>query len=162
MQDQSFTYRPSAIGMAVAALTMAGLAVFMAYEALTNQAYVDLFHVVELTPTQGKWFFGLMSVILVAGAVVGVLGLVSGLRAPAVITLSQTAMTAPKSQLGRKLVTVAYADIKSLDYQKIQRQEILKIRHAGGVLSLGLNALGKKQTRADFRAALRARLPSIA
>lgn len=158
METLTYPYRPNALVMAFVSLCCAALAAIMANTAATNDTGLVINSLSEFSAPNATLIYGVMAASCLGLAVLGLLGLRSGLKPARMITLNDTSITAPKGLLGNAMVSVPYANILDLKRQIISRQDLLYIYHSTGTLNLSLNALKNKLAREEFLSALSARL----
>lgn len=141
MSPHSFSYRLRRWPFVLMIPPAAAMA-FHFYNRLEDASgAIELLHFIELRGNAagafhllGLAFFGLALLMMV-------LGLVASFAPARVIDLQEDVARLPKSALSARVVEVPYHRIYGLEVQHLGRQQILRILHVGGKISLTSMAL---------------------
>lgn len=146
METLSFDYRPRIGSGLVILLFGAIFGAGMIWMAIGNDKGLDILGVV-LPVAVATAFYVIMGIFFALGIPIGVKMIRDSFGEPAQVVLSDTAISAPVSQLNKKTRVIPYRDITGLRVQTIQRNTFLVIRSNQKTLSIPKLAVSK---RGDF------------
>jgi len=134
----------------IAILFFTGCTLVLGNVALSNDRGLILNRIIELSKENATIFYWCVTAgsgLLVA---TGLLGLISGLTSKKEIVLSENGISAPRSGISKKIISVKYSDITELTMQAVQKQRFLNIIHPGGKLTIPQSMLPNKQAFEDL------------
>ena len=138
-QDMRIPYKPKAwLMLAGVVFFGACLAVFVAQLLGGRLGTLDLI------------VFGLLAVASVVFVVIGLVAFFSALTSKIEIVVTKDSISAPKSGIARKSVTVQFRDQIGLDVTAVGRQKFLDLSHPGGTLNIAAQSLPKGVSPEDL------------
>jgi len=114
------------------------------YVAKTNDRGLVINHLIELSATGASYFYGVLALASSLFVLLGIIVIGRGITSKREVIVGASAISAPKSGISQRMVTVAFGDISSMNVQKVQRTRILNINYNGGRLSIPNNMVPGK------------------
>lgn len=161
MEQIVYPYKVKFFKMLLISVFMIGLAAFMVYTALTNEQGLIINRVIHLGPMGATIFFWTIESIIAFGAIVCALALIKGFNKTLQVVLTETEISAPKSSLNSKVVTIPYNEIVDLNTQNVNGQMFLNIHHVNGKLTISHSMLPNKATLQELAQVLYGRLEHL-
>jgi len=136
MDEIIIPYKPKYLIFILVILLFGLAAAFLFYLAKNNDQGIILYRIIEFSPTGASYFLALLGVASLGFVLMGVLAIVRGLTTERMVVISADSLSAPKSGISKRIVSVKFKDIQSLNVQSVQKTRILHIHHAAGRLTI--------------------------
>ncbi len=153
VQEVRYPYKPKLIVFILSIAFFVACAAVLGYVAATNDRGLILNGIIKFSENGATIFYWCLAGASVLLALFGVLGLVKGITSKREVLATQEAISAPKSGVSNKIITINYSGIIDLNVQVIQKQKFLNIFYSEGKLSIPQSMLPSKKAfeeLADF------------
>ena len=156
MSDSPLEYPYKAkAGLMLACIAFFGAcAATMAHAALTNDRGLIVNGIFRFGTEGATVFYWCVVGASLMFVLMGVLGLVPGLKNPGSIRLTSTELSAPKNGFTRKATRIPLREIVDVGVQEIQKQRFLTVHHRAGKLSVAQSMLPNSEAFEKLHAAL--------
>jgi hypothetical protein len=156
MSDVALEYPYKAkAGVMLACIAFSGVCgATMTHAALTNDRGLILNGIFRFGTQGATVVYWCVVAVTVLFVIVGVLGLLSGLKNPGSIRLTATELSAPKSGFSRRPTTIPLREIVDVGVQTIQKQRFLTVHHQSGKLNVAQSMLPNSEAFEKLHAAL--------
>ncbi|MBI3561819.1 MAG: hypothetical protein HY080_08895 [Gammaproteobacteria bacterium] len=159
MNEVKFPYKPNVVIMILSTVTMASIALGLGYIAKTNDRGLILNRVIEFSVEGATIFYGCLAVACGVLAIFGVIATIIGLTTKKEILLTRSSISAPKSAISKKILTIPFKDVTKINIQTVQKQKFLHIIHARGKLTIPQNMLPSKKLFEELTTLIASRIP---
>jgi hypothetical protein len=160
MQTLSYPYKGKPWLFLLMSLAFGVCAYLTAFAALTNDRGL-VFNGIHFSPRGATIFYGCLAFLCTLFVALLLPAFILGLVRRARVTLTDTALSAPKSGLRGKLVVVPLEDIDSLTLQAIQGTKFLHVHHRNGQVTIHQGLLPSAAAFEELCAAIRDRTPAL-
>ncbi len=92
---------------------------YFIFKALNNRKGLIINNMIELSPNTATYFWWFWALFTMTFVLLGLSGLLKSFISPNFVTLDNNQITAPKSPLSSKLVSIKYSDITECKIQEI-------------------------------------------
>jgi hypothetical protein len=156
MSDQALEYPYQArAGIMLACIAFFGAcAAVMVHAAVTNDRGLIVNGLFEFGMAGATVFYWCVAGVSAIFVLMGVLGLVSGMKNPGSIRLTATELSAPKNGFSRKATRIPLLEIVDVGVQEIQKQRFLTVHHRSGKLNVAQSLLPNSEAFEKLHAAL--------
>jgi len=145
MNEVRFPYKPKIVVFLLSILFSCVCMLVLGNIALTNDRGLILNQIIEFSVEGATIFYWCLTVASGLFVIFGILGLMSGLTTKKEIIITENEISAPKSGISKKIVSVKYSEITEMNIQSIQKQRFLHIFYQGGRLTIPQSMLPSKQ-----------------
>lgn len=154
-----YPYQPRTRALLIGAPLFAAMALWLAQMARGNTEGLVLEGLIPLGPRAATVFLWGGAVLMGLGAGLALVLLAAVLRRPAHLLLTETELRVPRLLSGR-LQVVRLAAVTRLDQLEVDRRRLLRIRHAGGQLTIMASMLPQPQAYERLVMELGQRVPA--
>lgn len=158
MEDIKLPYKPNFLMLLFVIVFFSSCALILANVALNNDRGLVLNRIFEFSTQGAALFYWCLTGAAGIFVILGVIGVIFGLTSKNEIILTENKITAPKSGISKKLISINYSDIKDLSVQSVHKQKFLNIFHQGGKLTIPQSMLPNKQAFEELIALLSAKV----
>ena len=144
MSEVRFQYKPNVILFILVALLFSACTAVLGNIAITNDRGLVLNRILEFSTGGATSFYWVLTVCAAVFVVIAIVGFISGLSTKKEIVLTESSISAPKSGISKKVVTLKYSEISDVSMQAIQNQKFLNILHQGGKLTIPQSMLPRQ------------------
>lgn len=145
MNEVKFPYKPNLVIFILSSVIMVSIAAGLVYIAKTNEQGLILNRIIEFSAEGATLFYWCLAVASTALALFSVLALMSILITKKEIILSSHSISAPKSGISKKIITINFRDVTDVNIQSVQKQKFLNIVHQNGKLTIPQSMLPNKK-----------------
>lgn len=136
MEEIKFYYKTSTFKNLLGVFLFGAMTATLVHKAITNDRGLTINHIIELSPNSAAFFYWAGAIILSSVTLFGLWGIFAGKSLKKEIILTDHEISAPKSVISKKIVTIKYSDITGLNIQTVQKSKFLNIIHNGGKLTI--------------------------
>lgn len=144
MSEVRFPYKPKVILFILVVLFFSACTAVLGNIATTNDRGLILNKILEFSTGGATIFYWILTACAAVFVVLAIVGLISGLITKKEIVLTESTISAPKSGISKKVVTLQYSEISEVSMQTVQNQKFLNILHQDGKLSIPQSMLPNK------------------
>ena len=145
MNEVRYPYKPKIVVFLLSTLFFVGCTLVFANMALTNDRGLLLNKIIEFSTEEATLFYWGLGAASAAFVIIGIAGLLSNFTTKKEVVLTEDGITAPKSGISKKIVSVKFSEITDLYVQSIHRQRLFNIVHQSGKLVIPQSMLPNKQ-----------------
>ncbi|OAD22673.1 membrane protein [Candidatus Thiomargarita nelsonii] len=145
MNEVRFPYKQKIVVSLLGILFFCVCMLCLGHLALTNDRGMILNQIIEFSVEGATIFYWCLTVASGLFVIFGILGLMIGLTTKKEIIITENEISAPKSGISKKIVSVKYSEITEMNIQSIQKERFLQIFYQGGRLSIPQSMLPSKQ-----------------
>lgn len=154
MNTLSYDYKPKLWLMLVVVAFFGACAAIVGNLAITNDRGLILNRIIELSPSSATIFYLVMCILAIGFVVIGCIGIIRSLSTPKKVVLGDTSISAPKSHLSKKIVTIPYDEIVDLIDQTVQKQVFLIVQGNQKKITIARSSMVSKEKFMEMRSAL--------
>ncbi len=143
-----YSYKINIRKMGLLIPVIAGLAVFIAHLAMTNDRGLILFHAIHLGVENASIFYWGLSAVLGLAAGACLVAVITQLNAgdATVLRVADDGFTIPTGFFEKRMEFVRYSDVTKLTMMSVNGQNYLVIRHVDGKISLQQQCLPDRES----------------
>lgn len=145
MNEVKFPYKPNLIVFILSSFVMSSIAVGVGYIAKTNEQGLILNRIIEFSRDGATIFYWGLSVACGVLAIFGVMAVVGSLTSKKEIIISNNIISAPKSGISKKIITINLGEVTDVNIQSVQKQKFLNIVHPNQKLTIPQSMLPSKK-----------------
>lgn len=146
MNTVRYPYKPKVVIFLFATVFFAGCALVLGNVAINNERGLILNRIFEFSAGAATVFYWCLTAASGLFIILGLMGLIFGLTSRKEIIITENGITAPKSGLSKKNISISFSDITNINIQSVQKQELLNIFYKDGKLTIPQSMLPNKQS----------------
>lgn len=144
MNEVRFSYKPNIYIFILTTLLFIGFTAGLAYVAKTNEQGLILNRIIEFSVEGATIFYWCLASASAIFVLFGALLIIGGFTSKKEIILSGNSITAPKSGISKKTLTIHYSEVSDINIESVQKQNFLNIVHSNGKLTIPQSMLSSK------------------
>jgi hypothetical protein len=148
--------------MAAASAFFGACLIFMGREAMFNDRGLIINGLIHLGPAGATIFYWCLAAVSGVFVAIGIPAFFVGLLSSRRVTLTATAISAPKFGFSRAPTVVLLSDVQQVSLQKVQKHRFLNIHHAHGKLAIAESYLSSAAVFEALCSEIIARTPAVA
>ena len=126
--------------------------------AKTNDRGLVINHLIELSATGASYFFAALALASLGFVLIAILAIYRGLTSEREVIVSDDSITAPKSGVSKRMVTLRFEEVSAMKVQKVQKTRVLHLTSSQGKLAIPNNMIPGKTGFDDLLALVSSRL----